>query len=997
MQSQSTAHHPLTFRSSVEYDAVVRTRLQGQQPTRFQCMHVGRIGLLALCCALFLTVVGTPRLVWAKAQIQTGTTPTTAFLQWGDQILLDQTGFHLSKPQWSPDERWLAVTTVPSGAGTAFLAETYLFDATAGTLVVRLPGHTPTWSSDSRVLYVQNSAGTAAYDLLAHRSEQVTFAPRQRDDTLLSTMPQGALAYPQTIRVAHHPSNGCRDVADWQVDVLPFEEYVARVVPAEVPASWPAAALEAMAVAARTYAWRQMLVGRPDYDVTDWANFQMMCAERYPSTDAAVNATAGQYLTAKHELPGVPISAMYSAENGHPTLTNPNVTYLQAVPDLFALGRERWGHGYGLSQWGAYRRARAGQNYRQILGHYYSAVYLQNGAAAAQPAAALLGLLPQGRLTTDALHLTTLGPAAWSPRLVITASAGLPAPFTFLEGEALWRSPQPLPEDSVVTAQLWQQDQLYDQVTLRVDHTAPAAPTLQTVAVVTQPLLTVTVPTVADVTPLLNTNWAWSGEALLHTANSGAVIADAQAPDGVAWGARAGVQQKGVWYGPRTTLLPAGYNYRALFWLRAGAGLNAAVAAQVVARLDVTDDEGREILGLRDLWTSDFTDDEQYWPLAVDFHLFQAPRGLEFRVAWPGLVDLALDRVEIWRLPNASTTTTQQVALPLYGQQGELVLAATQMDSAGNLSQAVTRTLTLVDSEAPQVGPWSLPTAWLNTNTITVAVPVTDSFSGLAEGHFSVVGQRYAVTLPVTLPMGKLPWQGQMLTAWLDDVPDGEHTLTLQAVDQAGNQRQQSQVLRVDTLPPTVTAQLDATPLDGWYGAPVLLTLAAADKTSGVATITYKVSAGDPTTTVAQRTVSSDTQAIALTSNGVQQIVYAAVDHAGNVAAAQVLTVALDLAAPVVQLQQLSFSTETVQIAWQIQDDGIGVQQSEMQIQQGDGAWQAAPWDAMTQTTTHLTLDPEQTTKVRARAQDRFGHLSDWVTIELWRASAWLYLPVVHR
>lgn len=952
--------------------------------------------LLALCCGLCCAVLGIPQAAWAKTAIQTGATPTTAFLQLGEQILIDQPGFHLSKPQWSPDGRWLAVTTVPSGAGTALLAETVLFDANTGAQLVRLAGHTPTWSSDSRLLSLQNSEGTGAYDITERRFIQETLTPRRSDDAFILTAPQLPLAYPQTIRVAHHPSNGCRNLPDWQVDVIPFEEYVAQVVPAEVPASWPAAALEAMAVAARSYAWRQILAGRSTYDVTDWANFQMMCADRYSSTDAAVSATAGQYLTAKNESPGVPISAMYSAENGHPTLTNTNVTYLQAVPDLFALGRERYGHGYGLSQWGAYRRARAGQTYRQILGHYYSAVYLQNGMTATQPAA-LLGLLPQSGLATDALRLTTLGPATWFPRLVITATAGLATSVSFAESEALWRAAQPLPENSVITAQVWHADQLADQVILRVDHTAPAAPILPMVTVVTQPLLTITVPSVADVTPLLNTKWAWAGEALLHTANSGAVFADVQAPDGTAWGARVGVQQKGVWYGPRTTVLPAGYNYRALFWLRVGTASSAAVAANAVARLDVTDDEGREILGLRDLWSSDFPNTTQYWPLAVDFHLFHAPVGLEFRVAWPGVVDLALDRVEIWRLPSTSTATNDQFTLPFYGQQGSFALEAAQMDSAGNLSETTTRTLTLVDSDAPQLGAWSLPTGWLMTNTITVTVPVTDSFSGLADSQFRVVGQTYALTLPVNLPMDKLPWQGQMLTAQFKAVPDGEHTLTLSAFDYAGNRRQQSRALRIDTIPPTVTVQMGATPVAGWYGAPVLLKLMATDDTSGVAALDYKVTAAASSTPLAQRTVPSYTQAISLTTSGVQQITYTASDQAGNMAASQALTVALDLAAPVVRLQQLSFYTETVQIAWQIQDEGIGVDQIEMQMQQGEAAWQTAPWDYTTQTTAQLLLDPEVTTKVRARAQDRFGHQSEWVTITLWRAAAWSYLPVVHR
>ncbi len=949
--------------------------------------------LLAFLVGLAGYLLATPQPVLAADQIQTGRTPTTAFLQLGDQILLEQPGFHLSKPQRSPDGRWLAVTVTPSGAGTAFLAEIYLFDTNDGTQIARFKGYSPVWSNDSQQLTFENAQGIGGYDLVAQRFQQLVFAPRSSEDALEITAPPQPLAYPTTIRVAHHPSNGCREVADGQVDVIPFETYVAQVLPAEVPASWPAAALEAMAVAARTYAWRQILVGRPDYDVTDWANFQMMCPDRYPSTDAAAAATAGQYLTAKQEQTGLPISAMYSAENGHPTLTNPNVTYLQAVPDLPALGRVRNGHGYGLSQWGAYRRAMAGQNYRQILGHYYSAVYLQNGLDPTKPAVGLLGFLPPSTLSTNSLYLATIGPADFATRLVITASAGLTTPVNFLNPEAIWRAPQPLADQTSVTAQVWRQDQLQDQVTLLVDQTAPAAPTWQGANVITQPVATLLFPLVADTTPLLKTPWRWQGEELLHTANSGALINDAQAPDGTAWGAQRGIQQKGVWYGPRTTLLPPGYPYRALFWLRAEAGLTNTIAAQTVARLDVTDDEGKVILGLRDLRTSDFATTDRYWPIAVDFYLFDAPRGLEFRVAWPGVVDLALDRVEIWRLPSSSKTN-REFRLPFYGQMGELMVEAAQMDSAGNLSQAATRTVNLVDSEAPQIGPWPLPTTWLNRNAITVSLPITDSFSGLASGRLLLAGPAYSLTVPAQLPGSKLSWQGQLLSSKVTGAPDGDYVLTIEATDRAGNVRRQSNPLRIDTRPPTVTAQISGTAVNGWYGAPVQLTLAANDQASGVAHIAYKVA--EPQA-ISSTIIYSYTQPISLTSDGLQQVDYWAIDHASNVAATQQLTVALDLAAPVVRLQQVTFITETVRITWQMSDAGAGVALVEMQIQQGEGEWQPAPWDYNTRTSTELTFDPDQPTKVRARAQDRFGRLSDWTTITLWRASAWLYLPVIRR
>jgi hypothetical protein len=657
------------------------------------------------------------------------------------------------------------------------------------------------------------------------------------------------------------------------------------------------------------------------------------------------------------------------------------------------LGRVRNGHGYGLSQWGAYRRALAGQNYRQILGHYYSAVYLQNGLDPTKPAVGLLGFLPPSTLSTNSLYLATIGPADFATRLVITASAGLTTPVNFLNPEAIWRAPQPLADQTSVTAQVWRQDQLQDQVTLLVDQTAPAAPTWQGANVITQPVATLLFPLITDTTPLLKTPWRWQGEELLHTANSGAIINDAQASDGTAWGAQRGVQQKGVWYGPRTTQLPPGYSYRALFWLRAAAGLTNTVAAQTVARLDVTDDEGKVILGLRDLRTSDFATTDRYWPIAVDFYLFDAPRGLEFRVAWPGVVDLALDRVEIWRLPSSSKTN-REFRLPFYGQMGELMVEAAQMDSAGNLSQAATRTVNLVDSEAPQIGPWPLPTTWLNRNAITVSLPITDSFSGLASGRLLLAGPAYSLTVPAQLPGSKLSWQGQLLSSKVTGAPDGDYVLTIEATDRAGNVRRQSNPLRIDTHPPTVTAQISGTAVNGWYGAPVQLTLAANDQASGVAHIAYKVA--EPQA-ISSTIIYSYTQPISLTSDGLQQVDYWAIDHASNVAATQQLTVALDLAAPVVRLQQVTFVTETVRITWQISDAGAGVTLVEMQIQQGEGEWQPAPWDYNTRTSTELTFDPDQPTKVRARAQDRFGRLSDWTTITLWRASAWLYLPVIRR
>nr|MBA2295917.1 hypothetical protein [Actinomycetota bacterium] len=47
----------------------------------------------------------------------------------------------------------------------------------------------------------------------------------------------------------------------------------------------------------------------------------------------------------------------------------------------FVLAGGGWGHGVGMSQWGAYGQAKAGRDYRAILGHYYRGTTLGTSAA----------------------------------------------------------------------------------------------------------------------------------------------------------------------------------------------------------------------------------------------------------------------------------------------------------------------------------------------------------------------------------------------------------------------------------------------------------------------------------------------------------------------------------------------------------------------------------------------------------------------------------------
>jgi len=114
------------------------------------------------------------------------------------------------------------------------------------------------------------------------------------------------------------------------LNVLPLEQYLLGCVGCEMPASWPADAVKAQAVAARTYAVSRML-GRSalSFDVyADQSDQVYLGYDREdPRISDAVRGTAGQILTYE----GSPISAMYCSDCGTST-RNGRAPYLKSVP-----------------------------------------------------------------------------------------------------------------------------------------------------------------------------------------------------------------------------------------------------------------------------------------------------------------------------------------------------------------------------------------------------------------------------------------------------------------------------------------------------------------------------------------------------------------------------------------------------------------------------------------------------------------------------------------
>ena len=121
------------------------------------------------------------------------------------------------------------------------------------------------------------------------------------------------------------------------INSVPLEDYLYGVVPQEVVPSWPAAALEAQAVAARTYALHTMEENKGKlYDVSNSTDHQVYSgvSGEYQATTNAVNKTKGVVMLYNQR----PINALFHSDGGGYTEDSVNVwgndiPYLKGVKD----------------------------------------------------------------------------------------------------------------------------------------------------------------------------------------------------------------------------------------------------------------------------------------------------------------------------------------------------------------------------------------------------------------------------------------------------------------------------------------------------------------------------------------------------------------------------------------------------------------------------------------------------------------------------------------
>lgn len=140
------------------------------------------------------------------------------------------------------------------------------------------------------------------------------------------------------------PKTRVRVLMGGKVRKVPLETYVRGVVATEMSPQWPPAALEAQAVASRTYALTAH-AGEGRFDVYADTRSQVYRgrAAETPATNRAVATTAGQIVT----YAGKPAITYYFASSGGSTESVQNAfpgtapePWLQGVPDPFDTGPE---------------------------------------------------------------------------------------------------------------------------------------------------------------------------------------------------------------------------------------------------------------------------------------------------------------------------------------------------------------------------------------------------------------------------------------------------------------------------------------------------------------------------------------------------------------------------------------------------------------------------------------------------------------------------------
>ena len=174
-------------------------------------------------------------------------------------------------------------------------------------------------SGSSRVLHYLNSSGSWVKKTTSLSASRLWTVKNTSSGYVTVKLPGGAGRDLRDSVSLRFSGSGAKTV-----NTLSMENYLRGVVPAEMPAGWPAEALKTQAVAARSYAAKTRSTPLASiYDICDTTSCQVYkglasrsgstrTVNEYATTNAAIAATADQVLTG---ATGIALT-MFSSSNG---------------------------------------------------------------------------------------------------------------------------------------------------------------------------------------------------------------------------------------------------------------------------------------------------------------------------------------------------------------------------------------------------------------------------------------------------------------------------------------------------------------------------------------------------------------------------------------------------------------------------------------------------------------------------------------------------------
>jgi len=269
-------------------------------------------------------------------------------------------------------------------------------------------------------------------------------------------------------------------------------------------------------------------------------------------------------------------------------------------------------------------------------------------------------------------------------------------------------------------------------------------------------------------------------------------------------------------------------------------------------------------------------------------------------------------------------------------------------DLAGNVLTTSPVTVR-VDTTPPVIVP-SIPSpnghnGWFVTSPVGVDATGSDATSGLSTLECRVDGGTWA-SPPVNVS------------------GDGGHIIECQAKDAAGNTSLWSGSVQIDATAPVANLSVSGTAgNNGWYVSSAIVSANAADTTSGVDIVEYRVDGG----------TWQNGNSATLSADGTHTVVFRVTDQAGNVLTTSTQMVNIDTVAPTIVPSVPSpdgqngwFVTSPVHVNVSANDTTSGL--STLQCRIDGGAWQTPPVD----------VSGDGSHDIECRAEDRAGNTAVW-------------------